>query len=330
MKQLLVNVKEIPFGIKNTICSFFEAVIYKIKLQIAFYSKKFIKKEYIPLYIAFFIFITMFIISAIVVVYDTNSHITSYRKMQQLFLEAGYDLNKIRNKEMDVPRIFIKTLPSDFNMIESAKEKKELFIKFLLPLILKKNEELMENRVKLQAIEEKIKKSKTLTAEENDFLNLMKDTYKTENGDVADILVKLDEMSVSMALGQAIQETGWGDSRFLIQGNSIFAEWTWGGDGMLPRARKDGLVHRIKTFPTLYDSVDSYANNLNKTRYYAEFRRMRAKLRSEGKPLYGRWLMSSMTRYSTQKDVYILEVKKIIRDNNLDDFNTVKLATPNT
>lgn len=329
IKQKLVNVKEIPLCIKNAIFSFFEAIIYKIKLQTAFYSKKFIKKDYIPLYIAFFIFITMSVISAIVVVYDTNSHITSYRKMQQLFLDAGYDLNKVRNKEMDVPRIFIQTLPSDFNMIESAKEKKELFIKFLLPLILKKNEELMGDRLKLLAIEEKISKSQPLTAEENDFFNLMKDIYKTETEDIKDILVKLDEISVSMALGQAIQETGWGDSRFLIQGNSIFAEWTWGGEGMLPRARKDGLVHRIKTFPTLYDSVDSYANNLNKTRYYAGFRQMRAKLREQNKPLVGRWLMSSMVRYSTQKDVYILEVKKIIRDNNLDDFNTVKLAPPN-
>lgn len=328
IKQLVVNVKEIPVCIKNAICSFLGAVVYKLKLRIAFYSKKFIKREYIPLYIAFFIFITMSVISGIVVVYDTNSHITSYRKMQQLFLEANYDLDKIRNKEMDVPRIFIQTLPSDFNMIESAKEKKELFIKFLLPLILKKNEELMGDRLKLQKIAGKLNKSNRLSAEENDFLNLMKDTYKTETGDVKDILVKLDEISVSMALGQAIQETGWGESRFLIQGNSIFAEWTWGGDGMLPRARKDGLVHRIKTFPTLYDSVDSYANNLNKTRYYAGFRQMRAKLREQDKPLFGRWLMSSMVRYSTQKDVYILEVKKIIRDNNLDDFNTVKLAPP--
>lgn len=328
IKQLVINVKEIPLCIKNTICSFFVELGYKIKLRFAFYSKKFIRREYIPLYIAFFFFITMSVISAIVVVYDTNSHITSYRKMQQLFLESGYDLNKIRNKEMDVPRIFIQTLPSDFNMIESAKEKKELFIKFLLPLILKKNEELMEARLKLKDIQAKIEKSKHLSAEEEDFLNLMKDTYKTDTGEVKDILIKLDEISVSMALGQAIQETGWGDSRFLIQGNSIFAEWTWGGDGMLPRARKDGLVHRIKTFPTLYDSVDSYANNLNRTRYYAGFRQMRAKLREQDKPLYGRWLMSSMTRYSTQKDVYILEVKKIIRDNNLDDFNTVKLAKP--
>lgn len=325
IKQILTNFKNLPLAIKNRLYILFDNIFYKLKVLFNFYYRKFIKREYIPVYIAILIFVIMSVISGIIVVYDTNSHITSYRKMEQLFLENDYDLEKIRNKEKDVPRIFIKTLPSDFNMIESPKEKKDLFIKFLLPLILKKNEQIMKDRLKLQAIEVKIESKIPLFEEEEKFLNLIKDTYKTETGDIKDILVKLDEVSVSMALGQAIQETGWGESRFLIQGNSIFAEWTWGGDGMLPRARKDGLIHRIKTFPTLYDSVDSYANNLNRTRYYAGFRRMRATLRAQDKPLYGRWLMSSMVRYSTQKDVYILEVKKIIRDNNLDDFNTVKL-----
>ena len=302
---------------------------HHIKLRWNFISRKFFKPEFIPVYIAIFIFIIISVISGTMVVYDTNSHITSYRKMQQLFLNSGYDLEKIRNKEIDVPRIFIQSLPDDFNMIESPKEKKDLFIKFLLPLILKKNEELKSYREKLLKIQEKIEKNTKLSDDDKKFLDYVHQEYKTETGEIKDILIKLDEISVSMALGQAIQETGWGESRFLIKGNSIFAEWTWGGEGMLPRARKNGLIHRIKTFPTLYDSVDSYANNLNKTRYYAGFRKMRARLREQHKPLFGRWLMSSMVHYSTEKDRYILDVKRIIRDNNLDDFNDVKLLPNN-
>ncbi len=330
IKQLFINIKSFPTFIKNSIISFFDTILYKLRVWYNFYSMKFFKTEFIPLYIAFLVVLITSIISLFVVVYDTNSHISSYRKMQQLFEDLDYDLQKIRDGEQDVPRIFIKTLPSDFNMIESKKDKKDLFIKFLLPLILKKNEELLANRNKLLDIDNKIKTFQSISKEDENFIKQMQEEYKTSTGEIKDILVKLDEISVSMALGQAIQETGWGESRFLIQGNSIFAEWTWGGDGMLPRSRKEGLIHRIKTFPTLYDSVDSYANNLNKTRYYYGFRQMRAKLREQGKPLYGRWLMSSMTKYSTQKDKYILEVKKIIRDNNLDDFNSVKLAPLNT
>ncbi len=324
-KKSHFNLKNLPIIIKNRIVGLYLFLAHQINIRLNFIYRKFFRREFVPIYCALLIFLITAIISGTVVLYDTNSHITSYRKMQQLFLEANYNLDKIRNKEMDVPRIFIKTLPSDFNMIESTKEKKDMFIKFLLPLILKKNEELLADRNKLISIKEKLDKNQSLTESEQKFFDLMKQNYKTTTQNIDDILVKLDEISVSMALGQAIQETGWGESRFLIQGNSIFAEWTWGGEGMLPRARKDGLIHRIKTFPTLYDSVDSYANNLNKTRYYAGFRRMRAKLRKENKPFYGRWLMSSMIHYSTEKNKYILDVKRIIRDNNLDDFNDVKL-----
>ncbi|MBR1544832.1 MAG: glucosaminidase domain-containing protein [Alphaproteobacteria bacterium] len=315
-----------PIKTYNLWGGFIKFILHHIKLRWEFVSRKFFKSEFIPVYIAILIFVVVAVVSGTMVVYDTNSHITSYRKMQQLFLDSGYDLEKIRNKEIDVPRIFIKSLPDDFNMIESPKEKKDLFIKFLLPLILKKNDELKAGREKLLKIKEKLTKNQKLSNTESEFFNYVKQEYKTETGNIDDILAKLDEISVSMALGQAIQETGWGESRFLIKGNSIFAEWTWGGEGMLPRARKSGLIHRIKTFPTLYDSVDSYANNLNKTRYYAGFRKMRAKLREQGKPLFGRWLMSSMIHYSTEKDKYILDVKRIVRDNNLDDFNEVKLV----
>ena len=325
MKQKKKITKNIPIKKQNLWAVFVHFIGHYLKLRWNFISRKFFKSEFIPIYIASLVFVVIAIISGTMVVYDTNSHITSYRKMQQLFLDSGYDLEKVRNKEIDVPRIFIQSLPDDFNMIESPKEKKDLFIKFLLPLILKKNEELKAKRTELLKIKEKIEKKKKLLSEESEFLKYVQEEYKTETGDISDILTKLDEISVSMALGQAIQETGWGESRFLIKGNSIFAEWTWGGEGMLPRARKTGLIHRIKTFPTLYDSVNSYANNLNRTRYYAGFRKMRAKLREQNKPLFGRWLMSSMIHYSTEKNKYILDVKRIIRDNNLDDFNEVKL-----
>jgi Bax protein len=289
------------------------------------FVRRFVRREYGPLYVAFAVFAAMSVVSAFIVVFDTNSHVTSYRKMQQLFLDVNYDLEKIRRREMDVPRIFIKTLPSDFNMIESARERKELFIKFLLPLVLKVNEDLRKDRERLLGLRGK----KSLSPEDNAWLEKIRDEYKTGSREVGDILVKLDEVSVSMAIGQAAEETGWGDSRFLIDGNAIFAEWTWGGEGMLPRGRKDGLKHRVKTFPTLLDSVESYANNLNKTRYYAGFRRIRAGLRKTGKPLSGATLMSAMIHYSTQRDKYIMGVKKIIRDNRLNDFDGVRLAPEN-
>ena len=326
LNLLRVRLKSFMQSLWGKIVSFFVSIWFKIKARLVFVAKRFWKRDYIPLYIAGILFAIIASVSGIVVAHDTNKNIDSYRKMQQIFFDAKYDLKKIRNGEMDVPRIFIPNLPSDFNMIESQKEKKEMFIKFLLPLLLLKNEEIMAQRKRVIAIGDKIKKGGKPTASEQTFLNDVRTEYKTDSNNIDDILIKLDEMSVSMAIGQAIQETGWGESRFLIKGNALFAEWTWGGEGMLPRARKSGLIHRIKTFPTLYHSVESYAKNLNRTKYYAGFRQMRSKLRAEGKSLDGAYLMSSMLRYSTEGNKYILDVKKIIQANRLNDFDKVKLA----
>lgn len=308
------------------IASALQAAGDAIRAQFAFYKKKLWRREYAPLYIAGAIFAAVAITSAFVVVYDADAHVTSYRKMQQLFLEANYDLGKIRRGEAGVPRIFISSLPSDWGMIESPREKKELFVKFLLPLVLRVNERLREERARLAAIRDKSAAGKRLDPGEKAWLEQVRKEYKTETGGIDEILAKLDEVPVAMALGMAAEETGWGESRFLLHGNAIFAEWTWGGEGMRPRSRKDGLVHKVKAFPTLLDSAESYADNLNKTRYYAGFRRMRAALRREGKPLRGDTLMSAMANYSTGRDRYILGVKKIIRDNSLNDFTNARLA----
>lgn len=321
-----VRCKSLVKSLWQKIVSLFDRLAFIVKARLLFVWKRFGRRDYVPLYLAGIVFMVVACVSSVVVVRNTNANINSYRKMQQIFFDAKYDLNKIRNGEADVPRIFIPNLPSDFNMIESQKEKKEMFIKFLLPLLLLKNEEIMAQRKRVLAIQEKEKAGKSLTGVDKNFLAQIKREYKIDSDDIADALVKLDEMSVSMAIGQAIQETGWGESRFLIKGNALFAEWTWGGEGMLPRARKSGLVHRIKTFPTLYHSVESYANNLNRTKYYAGFRQMRAKLRAEGKTLDGAYLMSSMSRYSTEGNKYILDVKRIIQANHLNDFDKVKLA----
>lgn len=285
------------------------------------YRRVLFRPRYFPLYVAFILFIILAAICARVVVYDASRHFSSARALSQAFYEAEFDLARVRSGEAQVPRIFIKSLPKDFNMVESPAEKKELFIKFLLPLILKANEDVMRERERFIALCD----LDGVSGEDKEWLDFMRGMYKTEGGSKVEILAKLDEVPVSMALAQAIQETGWGESRFLIDGNAIFAEWTWGGQGMRPRARANGLRHRVKTFSSLEESVASYVNNLNRTRYYAGFRRMRAKLRDSGKPLSGSVLASAMLHYSTQKDAYILGVKKIIRDNKLHEFDNARL-----
>ena len=53
---------------------------------------------------------------------------------------------------------------------------------------------------------------------------------------------------VSIALAQAAKESGWGTSRFALEGNAIFGQWTWDGQGIAPLNRDGDKNHKILKF----------------------------------------------------------------------------------
>lgn len=256
-----------------------------------------------------------------IILSDMRNNISSYTKLQRIFLEQKYNLEDIRNKIQNVPKIFLTQIPKDFNMIETIIEKKDLFIKSILPLIIQKNSEVIKQRQRLINIDNKLKNKKLLSLSDKYFLNKLQIEYKTFNIDK--LLIKVDEVPVSIALAQSIQETGWGTSRFLLNGNALFAEWTWGGRGIIPNKRDKGLKHKVKTFKSLSDSVNSYINNINQNRSYAGFRNIRNLIKNNKNKDTNR-LIDYLTKYSTENS-YTKKIKQIIIDNKLEDFNDIKM-----
>ena len=53
--------------------------------------------------------------------------------------------------------------------------------------------------------------------------------YKVKKGDLKELIVRMDIIPTSIALAQAAKESGWGTSRFALEGNAIFGQWTWSG-----------------------------------------------------------------------------------------------------
>ena len=47
--------------------------------------------------------------------------------------------------------------------------------------------------------------------------------------------MRMDIIPVSIALAQAANETGWGTSRFALEGNALFGQWTWSKKGITPK-----------------------------------------------------------------------------------------------
>ena len=127
------------------------------------------------------------------------------------------------------------------------------------------------------------------------------------------------------ALAQAAKESGWGTSRFALEGNALFGQWTWSGEGLKPKDAEKDEGHKVMKFNVLQASVRAYQRNLNTHSSYREFRNARAKLRDEGLELDSITLSEHLDKYAETGKKYVDTLKKIISQNNLKDFDDAKL-----
>ena len=145
-----------------------------------------------------------------------------------------------------------------------------------MPLILDENNKILENRKKLF----KILAKPNNTRGERVWLKRRFENYGIKNEDITELKIRMDIIPVSIAIAQAAKESGWGTSRFALEGNAMFGQWTWGKKGIAPLEREKNQAHKILKFPILRSSVQAYKNNLNTHKGYKEFREKRAELRT--------------------------------------------------
>ena len=135
----------------------------------------------------------------------------------------------------------------------------------------------------------------------------------------------MDEVPVSLAIAQAAKETGWGTSRFAQEGNALFGQWTWSGEGLKPKDAEEGQGHKVMKFNILQASVRAYQRNLNTHSTYKEFRKARAEFRDSSKPLDSLELAKYINNYAETGNQYVDVLQKIIKQNKLQDFDDAKL-----
>ncbi len=238
-----------------------------------------------------------------------------------LFEDVDYNLNKVRYEKIVKP-IYFTQFPKDLDEIQSVKLKKETFIKIVLPLIVAENEKILDDRYKLKKI---ISKKKT-SDKEKQWLRQKFLEYKVKKGSTDELKIRMDIIPSSIALAQAAKESGWGTSRFALEGNAIFGQWTWDGKGIAPLMRDESKSHKILRFPILRASVKAYKNNLNTHKSYVKFREKRRDLRKKNKKINGLALTKTLNNYAQTGSEYTKILSQIILQNRLMDFETVKLA----
>jgi Bax protein len=213
-------------------------------------------------------------------------------------------------------------------------DKKEIFFSAMVPLIMHANEMVMARREGLYRMQKMLKKGTPIPEGDlqqlRDGLALLRvadvDTAAAVTHSSAELpryleemLYKADIIPVGIALGQAAYESGYGTSRFVAEGNALFGQWTYGGKGLVPEQQRKSLGdHRIASFDWPFDSVRGYFLNLMSHPAYEDFRKLRAKLRAEGKPLSSIALADGLIKYSERGQEYVDGLKGIITKNMLD------------
>ncbi len=239
----------------------------------------------------------------------------------QLFKDVDYDLRTVRNEKLVKP-IYFTQFPRDLDNLQSVQLKKETFIKIVLPLVVAENEKILDDRDKLKTLIEK----KFTTDTEKQWLRQKLLEYKVKRSDLKELLFRMDMIPVSIALAQAAKESGWGTSRFALEGNAIFGQWTWDGQGIAPLKRDGDKNHKILKFPILRASVKAYKNNLNTHKSYLKFREKRNELREKNKNITGLALTSTLKNYAQTGSEYTKILNQIITQNRLSDFELVRLV----
>ena len=240
--------------------------------------------------------------------------------IKQLFEDTKYKLEDVREKKLVKP-VALTLLPNEIKMIESTKKRKEFFIQIVLPLILKENNNIRIDRKRLFSI---INKSNNSDLEKKWLAKKYKQ-YGIPSKDLSTLKIRMDEIPVSLALAQAAKETGWGTSRFALEGNALFGQWTWSGEGLRPKESDKNEGHKVMKFNVLQASVRAYQRNLNTHSSYKDFRKARAELRDNGKPLDSFILAEYLDKYAETGEKYVEVLKKIIAQNSLKDFDDAKL-----
>ena len=239
-----------------------------------------------------------------------------------LFEDLNYDLQGVRAGQKVKP-IYLTKLPKDMKTLGNTKVKRELFIKIILPLILDENEKIKADRKKLFKILSKDFNSPG----ERVWLKRRFKQYKIDDQDLAKLKMRMDTIPVSIAIAQAANESGWGTSRFALEGNALFGQWTYSKNGISPKDKDPNQSHKVLQFQILKASVRAYKNNLNTHNAYEDFREARAQLRQGDTRINGLQLTEYLKNYASIGKKYVEILESIIKKNRLHDFDTANLLS---
>ena len=187
-------------------------------------------------------------------------------------------------------------------------EKKQKFIDFILPAIL-----IEKNKIN-KAYDYVINHSHNI--DNNDTISQFYDYCNCDT--YPNLLLCLKEQPNSIIIAQAAIESGWGTSRFFIEGNNLFGIHTNSKDLNKLQANNSSLVY-VKKYNSISESISHYLRTLARGYAYEIYR----KNRFGDIPVIE--LVNYLSMYSIRRESYIQDLKDMITYNNLLKYDTIEL-----
>jgi Bax protein len=249
----------------------------------------------------------------------------SWKQLEIYFKKNNFDPFTITEQELDYLPI-LSSLPSDFDQLQDVKLKKKLFYLITLPIIHESNRLILEDREMVINIEKKFLRADLNENEVNETVRLAV-KYKLDYSTIdlklfRDLKQRINIIPVSLALAQAIVESGWGQSRFALEGNALYGQWTTNEQkGIIPEDRDEDKTHAVRKFENLQQSVQAYMHNINTHRAYYSFRVVRriAERVQYTDPISAK--VKFLAAYAEIGQEYVDKLELIIESNKLREFD---------
>lgn len=278
--------------------------------------------KFAPLNPKFFIFFLGLFLSPL---FLSAQGFESWKQLEIYFKKNNFDPFAITEQELDYLPI-LSSLPSDFDQLQDVKLKKKLFYLITLPIIHESNRLILEDREMVINIEKKFLRADLNENEVNETVRLAV-KYKLDYSTIdlklyRDLKQRINIIPVSLALAQAIVESGWGQSRFALKGNALYGQWTTNEQkGIIPEDRDEDKTHAVRKFENLQQSVQAYMHNINTHRAYYSFRVVRriAERVQYTDPISAK--VKFLAAYAEIGQEYVDKLELIIESNKLREFD---------
>jgi Bax protein len=232
----------------------------------------------------------------------------SHRVKTTLIIVDSLDQVVLVNDSLVKPILYNKVLGLENLPTPKAKR---IFISAVLPAVLIARHHVEENKAKMFFLKEKEKWERA----DSVFYETLKLQYRAK--DIDDLCTRMITLPNSIVLAQAAVESGWGQSRFFLEGSNLFGVWSFNQNEpriAAARTRSKKFIY-LRSYKDMSESIVHYFEILGRAKPYKPLRSARAKTDD---PFI---LLKHLTKYSERGAAYTRQLRKMIKINNLTKFD---------